>query len=390
MLACFGSAMLASVLTIWMIGGGRETGGQVSAQNTPPLPRLREPSPSAADFDTAVGTPSVPMTPDETVSVNVYERCNRSVVNISTVTVVGGNMFFGAVPSEGNGSGSVLDKDGHILTNYHVVEGARQIQVTLFNEETYDAQVVGTDAINDIAVLRVDAPPETLFPMELGNSSSLKVGMRVFALGNPFGLFRTMSEGIISSLNRSLAVQENWEIKSIIQIDASINPGNSGGPLLDSSGRLIGMNTAIASKVQQSAGIGFAIPVDLVRRVIPELIEHGRVIRGNIGITYVTVTEQGLRIAQLSPGGPAERAGLRGPEFVRQRIGPIVRQVIDKTKADIITEIDGRKATTPSEFLSVIETKKPGDVVELTVLRQGRTVKVRITLDTDSPRELRL
>jgi S1-C subfamily serine protease len=219
--------------------------------------------------------------------------------------------------------------------------------------------------------------------MELGDSEQLKVGLRVFALGNPFGLFRTMSEGIISSLNRSLAVHENWEIKSIIQIDANINPGNSGGPLLDSQGRLIGMNTAIASKVQQSAGIGFAIPVNLVKRVVPELIEHGRVIRGDIGITHVTVTENGLRIARLTPGGPAEKAGLRPPQIVRQRFG--VRSV-DKNSADVITAIDGTKVTNASEFLAVIENKKPGDVVELTVQREGRLAKVRIRLGSDEPR----
>jgi S1-C subfamily serine protease len=263
------------------------------------------------------------------------------------------------------------------------VNDARQIQVTLFNEESFEAELVGADPINDIAVLKIKAPPEQLHPMTLGDSDQLKVGLRVFALGNPFGLFRTMSEGIISSLNRSLAVHENWEIKSIIQIDANINPGNSGGPLLDSQGRLIGMNTAIASKVQQSAGIGFAIPVNLVKRVVPELIDHGRVIRGDIGITHVTVTEQGLRVARLSPGGPAERAGLKAPQTVRQRFGPITRQMVDKTTADVITSIDGTKVTNASEFLSVIEAKKPGDVVELMVLRDGRTAKVRVRLGSD-------
>ena len=218
--------------------------------------------------------------------------------------------------------------------------------------------------------------------MEFGDSDSLKVGLRVFALGNPFGLFRTMSEGIISSLNRSLSVHENWEIKSIIQIDANINPGNSGGPLLDSQGRLIGMNTAIASKVQQSAGIGFAIPVNLVKRVVPELLQHGRVIRGDIGITHVTVTENGLRVARLTPGGPAEKAGVRPPQVVRARFGV---KTVDKNSADVITAIDGNKVTNASEFLAVIEDKKPGDVVELTVQREGRQLKLRVRLGSDEP-----
>jgi S1-C subfamily serine protease len=387
MAACFGSALIASVMTSWLLGGGHDFPNTALAQSLPPLPKAKEPAREREREPTlaieANAPASAPLTPDEAVNIAVYERCNKSVVNISTVTVVSGGILFGAVPSEGNGSGSVLDKEGHILTNYHVIDGAQRRQVTLFNEEQYEAELVGADMINDIAVLKIKAPPEQLFPMELGSSTTLKVGTRVFALGNPFGLFRTMSEGIISSLNRSLSVQENWEIKSIIQIDCSINPGNSGGPLLDSLGRLIGMNTAIASKVQQSAGIGFAIPVELINRVVPELIEHGRVYRGDIGITHVTITEGGLRIAHMTPGGPAERAGLRGPKVVRQRLGVFTRESIDKSVADIITAIDGVKVTSPSEFLSVMETKKPGDTVELTVLRDGHQAKVKIKLASD-------
>jgi S1-C subfamily serine protease len=388
----FGSAALASVFTVWLTGRGDDLGNE--ARGDVPASGGRRTPAAAAYAEEAVFDAKLPqlpplghteMSPDEAVNVAVYERCNKSVVNISTVTVVANSLLFGVVPGEGNGSGSILDKQGHILTNNHVIDDARQIQVTLFNEETFAAELVGADPINDIAVLRIKAPAEQLYPMPIGDSDELKVGLRVFALGNPFGLFRTMSEGIISSLNRSLAVHENWEIKQIIQIDANINPGNSGGPLLDAQGRLIGMNTAIASKVQQSAGIGFAIPVNLVKRVVPELIEHGRVIRGDIGITHVTVTENGLRVARLSPGGPAERAGLRGPQTTRQRFGPLSRPSIDKAAADVITAIDGTKVTNASEFLAVIENKKPGDVVELSVLRDGRVSKVRVKLGSDEP-----
>lgn len=387
----FGSAVLASVFTIWLTGRGGDVGNHLMAEG--PISAGRR-APAAIELpEEILASPRLPLlptaspaiSPDEAVNVAVYERCNKSVVNISTVTVVANSLIFGVVPGEGNGSGSIIDKQGHILTNNHVIDDARQIQVTLFNEETYDAELVGADPINDIAVLKVKAPADELHPMAMGDSDQLKVGLRVFALGNPFGLFRTMSEGIISSLNRSLAVHENWEIKQIIQIDANINPGNSGGPLLDTQGRLIGMNTAIASKVQQSAGIGFALPVNLIKRVVPELLEHGRVIRGDIGITLVTVTDHGLRIARLSPGGPAERAGLRGPQTVRQRFGPLSRPSVDKNAADVINSIDGTKITNASEFLSVIESKKPGEVVELGITRDGRPMKVRVKLGTDEP-----
>jgi len=388
-----GSAVLASVFTVWLTGRGNDIGnlamGDVPTASVRRAPALGAAPAAPAEGELESQLPSLPAlgftpsSPDEAVNIAVYERCNKSVVNISTVTVVANSLLFGVVPGEGNGSGSILDKQGHILTNNHVINDAREIQVTLFNEEVFTAELIGADPINDIAVLRIKAPAEQLFPISMGDSDQLKVGLRVFALGNPFGLFRTMSEGIISSLNRSLAVHDNWEIKSIIQIDANINPGNSGGPLLDAQGRLIGMNTAIASKVQQSAGIGFAIPVNLVKRVVPELLKHGRVIRGDIGITHVTVTDNGLRVARLSPGGPAEQAGLRAPQAVRSRFG--IRPQIDRSTADVITSIDGTKVTNASEFLSVIEAKKPGDVVELSVLRDGRAVRVRVRLGSDEP-----
>jgi S1-C subfamily serine protease len=184
----------------------------------------------------------------------------------------------------------------------------------------------------------------------------------------------------VSSLNRTLEVQRNWVIKSIIQIDASINPGNSGGPLIDSQGRLVGMNTAIASRVAQSAGIGFAIPSNLIQRVVPELIQHGRVIRGDIGITHVTVTDKGLRIARLTPGGPAEVAGLRGPRITRR--GPV--NFIDRGAADIITGVNGKPVKDAAEFLGLIENMKPGDVVELSVLRGTQTLVIPVTLGKDT------
>jgi S1-C subfamily serine protease len=325
------------------------------------------------------------LTPDELVNVYVYENVNRSVVNITTKAGRLDTFFFSVEPSaEGAGSGSILDRQGHVLTNSHVIEGAQEIQVTLFNGETYSATLMGADSVYDIAVLKIDAPAEVLYPVQLGNSNNLRVGQKVFAIGNPFGLERTMTVGIISSLNRSLPSRKSRMMKSIIQIDAALNQGNSGGPLLDSRGRLIGMNTAIASRTGENTGVGFAIPVNNIQRVVPQLIENGRVIRPDIGITRVYQVEQGLVIATLSPGGPAERAGLQGFRLVRQqqRRGPFVYEEtqIDRSSADLIIAVDGERVRLADDLLSVIDRKQPGDQVVLTVVREGREVQVPIIL----------
>ena len=223
-------------------------------------------------------------------------------------------------PPRGTGSGFVIDKQGHILTNYHVVEGAESVQVTLFDGSTHEAQVVGADASNDVAVVQVDVPAEKLVPVALGDSSKLLVGQKILALGNPFGLERTLTTGIISSLDRSLKAKNGRMIKGIIQTDAAINPGNSGGPLLNSRGEVIGMNTAILSQVGQSAGISFAVPINAIARILKPLIEHGRVIRADLGITRVFTTSEGLLVARPSPRGapPSARASSRsGRKVVR-------------------------------------------------------------------------
>jgi S1-C subfamily serine protease len=322
-------------------------------------------------------------TAEERVNIAVYENCNRSVVHISTMVVNQSMMLFESA-EEGEGSGSVLDKNGHILTNFHVVEGAREIEVTLFDGKSYAARLVGRDPASDVAVLRISAPQESLFPIRFGDSSRLKVGQRVFALGNPFGLDRTLTTGIVSSLNRSLPVRNSRTIKSIIQIDAAINPGNSGGPLLDSHGRLIGMNYAIASRTGQNSGVGFAIPVGLIARVVPQLIQRGHVVRPDTGITRVFQSERGLLVATMTPGGPAEQAGLRGIRIVRQKRqrGPFVyeTETIDRSAADLIVAVDEQRVTTADEFLDIVESKRPGDEVTITVVRQGREQDVRVRL----------
>lgn len=322
------------------------------------------------------------MTPEEQINVAVYERVNKSVANITTKTVKNDGLFLTESAAEGAGSGSVLDKAGHILTNFHVVEDARQVSVTLFDGKTYDAGFVGADPINDVAVIKIEAPPEVLIPVQFGDSAKLRVGMRVFAIGNPFGLERTLTTGVISSLNRSLQIRGDRTIKSIIQIDASINPGNSGGPLADSHGRLIGMNTAIASSTGQSAGVGFAIPINLIARIVPQLIQKGKVIRPEIGISRVYQTEHGLLVAQLTTGGPAEKSGLKGPQTTRKRRGPFVFNQVDRNTADLIIEVDGKSIKTADDFLSIIESKNPGDSVVLTVVREGKETRVSVRLSS--------
>ncbi len=323
------------------------------------------------------------LTPEERVNVAVYDACNRSVVNIKTEASTT-SMFLLDLVQEGTGSGSVLDDQGHILTNYHVVEGAKEIQVTLYDSKDYPARVVAKDASTDVAILKIDAPPESLFPAHFGDSTRLKVGQRIYAIGNPFGLERTLTTGVVSSLDRTLPSRSNRTIKSVIQVDAAINPGNSGGPLLDTHGRLIGMNTAIASKTGQNTGVGFAIPSNVIARVVPELIANGHVIRPDTGITKVYETDKGLLIAAVQAGGPAEQAGLRGFKLTkeRKRQGPFVYEAttIDRSAADIITAVNGQPTLTADDFLSVIDRYHPGDDVSITVIRDGHETQVRVHL----------
>ena len=266
------------------------------------------------------------------------------------------------------------------MTNAHVIEDSDRIVVTLYNGDSHEAQVVGKDPLNDIAIIKVEAPAEDLFPVVIGDSNMLKVGLKVFAIGNPFALERTMTTGIISSLNRTLPITRARSIKSVIQIDAAINPGNSGGPLLDSHGRLIGMNTAIASNTGQSAGIGFAIPSNLIARVIPELLKHGRVIRPDIGILQVLKTDEGLRILRMEPDGAAALAGLRGPAIVRKKRGFVVFEMEDRDRADVIVGVNGKKTLKVDEFLSEVESHRPGDVVTVSIIREGQPMAVDVQL----------
>ncbi len=344
------------------------------------------PQPVAAAPGVAEAASMDSLTPDERVNIFVYQQVNRAVVNINTKGVTGDRFLMFEIVSEGEGSGMVIDRAGRIVTNYHVIDGAKEIRVTLFDGKTYDAKLLGGDPDTDIAVLKIEAPADSLFPVVFGNSTNLLVGQRVFAIGNPFGLERTLTTGIISSLNRSLPGRRGHRsLKSMIQIDAAINPGNSGGPLLDSHGRMIGMNTAIASKTGESAGVGFAIPINTIARVATLLVQNGRIRRPVSGIARVYQTERGLLIAALVPNGPAERAGLLGPKVKKEqkRQGPFVYeyQTVDRAAADMIVAVDGQPIKTADDFLGVVESKQPGEQVVITVLRNGQPRQVAVQLE---------
>lgn len=322
--------------------------------------------------------------PEERVGMAVYEICNRGVVNISTRSQQLDRFSLLSV-SQGSGSGSVLDREGTILTNHHVIEDAREITVSLYNGNSYTGRVIGEDPATDIAVLKIDAPPEELFPIEWGDSSRLAVGQRIYSLGNPFGLERTMGRGIVSSLNRQIASKEKRTMRSLIQIDATLNQGNSGGPLLNTRGQLIGMNTAIMSNDGDSSGVGFAIPVATIQRIVPQLITNGRVVRPTLGITRVYEKDDGvLLVVSLTEGGPAEQAGLRGFQLVtrtfRQGIYVYEQTRVDPSQADAIVAVDNTRVHSADELLSSIETKRPGETVTLTIVREGKTMALPIVL----------
>src|SRR5881392_2649344 len=260
-----------------------------------------------------------PLDSDEQNNISVYRKNIGSVVNV-TSKVVAFDFFYGLVPQEGQGSGFIIDHDGHILTNYHVIAEARQVEVTLHNRKKYRATVVGSDRSHDLAIIQIKAPEAT--PMLLGDSKNLQVGQKVYAIGNPFGLAGTLTSGIVSSI-RSVQEPDGVTIDEAIQTDAAINPGNSGGPLLNSHGEVVGINTMIASNSGQSAGIGFAIPINTAKAVLNDLMTLGRVRRPALGVRTIPISAElademglpadyGLLIVQVTPGGSADQAGLRG------------------------------------------------------------------------------
>jgi len=330
---------------------------------------------------------------EEQIIINVYKKAAPSVVNITT-RILQWDFFFGVYPEEGAGSGFVYDKEGHIVTNYHVIEGAQSIEVSLGEDIVVPAKVVGADPPNDLAVLKVEVPPDKLVPVELGSSSNLQVGQRAIAIGNPFGRFeRTLTVGVISALNRTLKLEGGRMIRHLIQTDAAINPGNSGGPLLDSHGRVIGVNTAIVSPSRASAGVGFAIPVDTVKRVVPELIAYGRYRHPWLGILGYSITpgfakrlglpvEEGILVAKVYRNSPAAKAGIRG---ARKELIIGNRTVL--VGGDIITAIDGHPLKSVDELDAYLEDNtRVGQEVELELIRRGKTIKIKAVLE-EEPRQ---
>jgi S1-C subfamily serine protease len=337
-------------------------------------PNIVEVTPSPLIHDLSVSADV-----EEQLVIDVYARVGPAVVCITAPQRFG----------ECIGSGFVIDREGHVVTNNHVAEAADELLVTLADEHTVPAEVVGTDPGSDLAVLKIDVPPEELTVAELGKSATLQVGQRAIAIGNPFGLERTVTTGVISSLGRTLPRSDSaFQLAQLIQTDAAINPGNSGGPLLNSRGQVIGVNTAIASNSGTNSGVGFAIPVDILQRVVPELIAHGRYRHPWLGISGGTISpemveaadlpvETGVLISELEPDSPADRAGLRGGD---QQV--LVSGVPMLTGGDIVIAIDNVEVKRFDDVVNYLASySSVGDVVTLTVVRDGTRVEIDVTLE---------
>ncbi|HVN09876.1 MAG TPA: trypsin-like peptidase domain-containing protein [Patescibacteria group bacterium] len=351
-----------------------------------------QPGPSVAkarpEFEENGGLSSTPLTSDEQVNIRIYKQASPAVANIITRTVEY-DFFFNAVPVEGAGSGFVIDPKGYILTNYHVVADAEKIEVLLGDQHAqsrYAAKLVGADQRNDVALLKIDPKNAQLPVVPLGDSSTLQVGQKVLAIGNPFGFQSTLTTGVVSALGRTVQTGQNTFIEDAIQTDASINRGNSGGPLLDSRGQVIGINSAIYSPTGTAAGVGFAIPINLAKRIAHDLITEGKVRRAALGVEVTPLFEdlanylkfpvkQGLLIERAVPGGPAARAGLRGGSSA---VTDGLRRYM--TGGDLIVAVDGKPMATQLDLNLALNRKRPGDTIEVEIYRGQQKMQVRVTL----------
>jgi len=329
-------------------------------------------------------------TEDEANNIEIFRNASPSVVFVTNSAMYRTSIFSRNVQEvpQGSGSGFVWDKGGLIVTNAHVIEGASRLTITLRDHSTWDADVVGVNEDKDLAVLRIKAPPDKLVPLPLGDSSLLEVGRKVVAIGNPFGLDTTLTVGVVSALGRDINSINERIIHDVIQTDASINPGNSGGPLLNSLGQLVGVNSQIISPSGASAGIGFSIPVNTVKKVVPQLVQYGHVVRPVIGIGDLASdnwTRQnginGVVLIDVAPGMPAEKAGLIGAQ--QNRRGEVVL-------GDVITEIDGTLVKTQDDLFTVLEQHKAGDTIKVITDRNGKRMEFKVTLAAEQETRARV
>jgi len=329
--------------------------------------------------------PSDAQTGDERNNIEVYRRVSPGVVNITSV-VVTRDFFLNPVPQEGAGSGAIVDPRGYILTNNHVIKDAQRLEVTLSNGAKKPAKLVGADPDSDLAVIKIEASGAEITTIPMGDSSELRVGQKVLAIGNPFGLGETLTTGIISSLGRSIRSESGVQIEDMIQTDATINPGNSGGPLLNSDGKIIGINAAIISPTGASVGIGFAIPINTAKRILPDLIARGYVSYSWIGASVYPLipgmvkllnleVDQGAMVVEVVRGGPADRAGIKGADRSVQ-----VGNYVLPAGGDVVVGFDGKDVKSSDHLIRLIREHKPGDVVDLKVLREGSFLNVEVKL----------
>jgi S1-C subfamily serine protease len=385
-------AFLSSIITAAMVYVILEWKPLRSELSRPP-----EVSWASSPVSVTSPAPPAPLTDDERNNIDIYQKYSVGVVNI-TSTSVAYDFFFRAVPQSGMGSGAIIDTQGHIVTNYHVIRDAELLEVTLPNKTKHKAKVVGTDPNNDLAVIQIDVPRGGLTPIPMGTSKGLQVGQKVLAIGNPFGLDRTMTTGIISALGRSIQSENGRIIDDIIQTDASINHGNSGGPLLNNQGQIIGINAAIVSPNDTgNYGIGFAIPADTVRRITDEILKLGYVRHAYLGIDARSLlslgdnpglsdalelnTDHGLLVGKVPPDGPLAQAGIR--EGARRvRIGNYLIQA----GGDVILAVNGKDVNSFLELASEVDHHRPGETVTITVLRNNRKADLQVTLQ-EQPRQ---
>jgi S1-C subfamily serine protease len=345
-------------------GGAFAAGAQAQDKGTPTRPVA----------------PRGPLLPEEQTAIAMFEEARSSVVYITTLVYQRDLFTFNVeeIP-QGTGSGFIWDEEGRVVTNYHVIYEAQNVQVTLSDQSKWKAELVGAAADKDLAVLRIRAPREKLRPIRIGTSSDLKVGQSVFAIGNPFGLDQTLTKGVISALGRQIESMTRRPIKGVIQTDAAINPGNSGGPLLDSAGRCIGINTAIYSPSGASAGVGFAVPVDIINRIVPQVIRYGKVIQPGLGLEPAEDYQarqiglkRGVLVLNLDPKGAAAKAGMLPTRYDGE--GNIVL-------GDVIVSIDGKKVNSTNDFYEILDGYQIGDTVRVGIERGGRERTVTAKLE---------